>query len=64
MTPNELRAIRKGAAPGMTQAAFARLLGYENVDSYRRYETGLRPIPRPIQILMRMIDAHGVEALK
>lgn len=63
MTPAELRTIRKAAAPDMTQAAFARLLGYADADSYRRYESGHRPIPHLLAMLMRCVERYGITAL-
>jgi len=59
MTPDELRAIRKTAAPGMSQADYARLMGYRDRHTYRRYETGTRDIPPLVEKLALMIAAHG-----
>lgn len=58
MTPDELRAIREKSAP--TQGAFARALGYQDADTYRKYESGARPIPLLLQRLAVMIDRHGL----
>jgi len=58
MTPAELRRIRKANAP--TQGAFARALGYQDQDAYRKYESGARPIPRLLDKLAQMIDTHGM----
>lgn len=44
----------------MSQAAFARTLGYADADSYRRYETGRRPIPDLLARLAIMIERHGL----
>lgn len=44
----------------MTQAAFARALGYEDAAQYRKYETGMRPVPRLLGMLMGMIAQHGL----
>lgn len=60
MTPERLRAIRAQVAPHMTQAAFARTLGYEDAAQYRKYETGMRPVPRLLAMLMGMIALHGL----
>lgn len=60
MSPDDLRRIRKAAAPDMSQAAFARTLGYADADSYRRYETGRRPIPDLLARLAIMIERHGL----
>ena len=58
MTPTDLRRIRKANAP--TQGAFARALGYQDQDAYRKYESGARPIPRLLGKLALMIDTHGM----
>lgn len=60
MTGEELRAIRKAAAPEMTQAAFARAIGYEDANSYRRYENGARPVPTLLAKLADMIRNRGL----
>lgn len=60
MTGEELQAIRKAAAPEMTQAAFARVLGYKDTNSYHKYERGQRPVPPLLAKLAEMIRLHGV----
>lgn len=58
MAPDELRAIRIKSAP--SQGAFARALGYQDADAYRKYEAGSRPIPLLLAKLAEMIDLHGM----
>ena len=60
MTPERLKAIRHAAAPDMTQAAFARSLGYADHDAYRKYESGARPVPTLLGKLAEMIERHGL----
>ena len=60
MTPDDLRRIRQQSAP--TQGAFARALGYESEENYRKYETGRRPIPPLLAKLALMIERHGLPA--
>lgn len=60
MTGTELRAIRQRVAPDLSQAAFARLLGYVDGDAYRKYESGARPVPHLLGLLAGMLDRHGV----
>jgi len=59
VTPAQLKEIRKAAAPDMSQAAFARCLGYVDGEAYRKYESGTRPIPTLLSKLAWMIDQHG-----
>lgn len=63
MTPDTLRAIRLSAAPDMSQARFAQAIGYVDADAYRKYESGARPVPHLLALLMRMIEAHGMDAI-
>jgi transcriptional regulator with XRE-family HTH domain len=58
MTPQRLREIRKANSP--TQSAFARALGYADQDAYRKYETGMRPMPILLQRVAEMIERHGM----
>lgn len=58
MTPADLRRIRTENAA--SQAAFARALGYADADAYRKYETGMRPIPTLLCKLAEMIDQNGL----
>ena len=60
MTRDDLTRIRKAAAPHMSQAAFARALGYKDPRAYRRYENGGRPVPPRLASLMLMVSAHGL----
>ena len=60
MNPDRLKAIRKAAAPDMTQAAYARALGYVDQDAYRKYESGSRPVPTLLAKLAEMIEDHGL----
>lgn len=59
MNHTELRAIRKRIAPMMSQRRFARALGYDNADLYRRYENGTRPVPASLAVSMRLLDERG-----
>ena len=52
MTPSELKAIRIAVAPDMTRAQFAQVLGYPNDDHYRKYESGARPVPHLLALVM------------
>jgi transcriptional regulator with XRE-family HTH domain len=54
MTPEAFRAIRQRA--GLSQARLAALLRIGDLRTIRRYETGERPIPGPVSLLMEMID--------
>lgn len=58
MTPTELTTIRK--ATGLTQAGFARWLGYDNPRTYGRYERGNRPVPMLLALIMRYVEKHGI----
>lgn len=58
MTHTELRTIREKSAP--TQGAFARALGYQDAETYRKYESGARPVPLLLARLAQMIDRHGM----
>lgn len=61
MTADEMRAIRLRVAPGLSQRAFARGLGYADQQSYTRYEIGQRPIPVLLAVVMRLLDRHPDE---
>lgn len=52
MTPDELRAIRLSVAPDLSQAGFARALGYADADAYRKYESGARPVPHLLGLVV------------
>lgn len=66
MTPDQIRALR--VRLNLTLAEFGALLGYDSKHATREamicsFEGGIRrPSPRVIR-LMRMIAAHGPEAL-
>jgi len=60
MTPSQIKTTRKLAAPDMTQANFARALGYVDADAYRKYESGARQAPPLLRRLMDMIERHGM----
>lgn len=53
MTAEELKAIR--AKQGLSQRAFAEVLGLSNVE-IARWETGKRPIPRWLVLLLRNLE--------
>jgi DNA-binding transcriptional regulator YiaG len=56
MTPEELRAVR--AEMGDTQAEAAARYGVA-VNTYKRWELGIRAVPGPVVILSRVIlDTH------
>lgn len=59
MTQDDLRAARLAIAPGMSQAAFARCLGYADADAYRKYEAGSRPVPHLLAMLMQAMVSTG-----
>lgn len=65
MTPTELREIRE--ATGMGQSEFGRALGYapdaNGQTAYKRFETGKRPVPPLLALLMRMVESHGMPDL-
>ncbi|MEL6646637.1 MAG: helix-turn-helix transcriptional regulator [Pseudomonadota bacterium] len=58
MAPEQLRKIRQ--ATGLSQARFARALGYVDRDAYRKYESGSRPIPLLLSRLAFMIERYGL----
>jgi len=43
----------------MSQAAFARCLGYADADAYRKYEAGSRPVPHLLAMLMQAMVSTG-----
>lgn len=55
MTPSKLKSIRVAAASDMSQAQFARALGYADADAYRKYESGARPVPHLLCLVMQAI---------
>ena len=63
MTGADLKRIRK--ALGLSTVEMGRALGYEGADNtvsvtVRRYESGMRPIPPVVAVLVDMFDRHGV----
>lgn len=52
MTPKQMRAIREKM--DLSQAEFAEKIGV-NARTWRRWELGERPIPAPVEHLVRMI---------
>jgi DNA-binding transcriptional regulator YiaG len=52
MTPEEFVAVRKRS--GLTQAAFADLIGYHE-KSMTRFETGTRPIPARLKRMLSVL---------
>ena len=54
MTPAELRTFRKRR--GLTQAAFARLVGQEDRGTVSRWEDGKRAIPEATVIICGLIE--------
>jgi DNA-binding transcriptional regulator YiaG len=59
MTPDELKAIRKRVAPTLSQAEFARALGYRDGDAYRKYESGAREMPPWMPRIFQLLDERG-----
>ena len=62
MTGADLKRIRK--ALGLSTVEMGRALGYEGADNtvsvtVRRYESGMRPIPPVVAVLVGMFDRHG-----
>ena len=55
MSKDEFGAIR--SAGGMTYAALGEYLGVE-LRSVQRYEAGERPVSKPIEKLMRLLEAE------
>jgi len=62
MTPEQFRAIRQRA--GLSQARLAALLRLSDGRTIRRYESGERPIPGPVSLLMEMIEDGRYGLLK
>jgi hypothetical protein len=63
MTGSEFVAIRKRL--GLSTVEMGRALGYEGQDNtvsvtVRRYESGMRPIPPTIAVLMGIYGSHGL----
>lgn len=63
MTPAEFKSIRKRL--GLSTVEMGRALGYEGQDNsvsvtVRRYESGMRPIPPTIAVLMGIYARHGL----
>ena len=63
MTGADLKAIRHKLKLSTTE--LGRALGYEGADNtvsvtVRRYESGMRPIPPVVAVLVGMFDRHGV----
>jgi transcriptional regulator with XRE-family HTH domain len=54
MDKDRFATIRRGA--GLSQPELADLLRIAERKTISRYETGARPIPGPISLLMEMID--------
>lgn len=66
MTPDEFKAIRKRLS--LSTIEMGRALGYEGQDNtvsvtVRRYESGMRPIPPTVAVLVAMFDRYGVQNL-
>lgn len=61
MTPQEIREWRLRNA--LTQTAAAKLLGVE-LQSFKQYEYGRRPVPKPIVLLAQYVDRYGAANLK
>lgn len=59
MTGADLKSIRLSVAPGVTQADFARSIGYVDADAYRKYESGARPVPHLLELLMLAMAETG-----
>ena len=59
MTPADLKAIRRRVAPDLSQAAFARALGYRDARTYRRYESGKQDIPPRLVERMMQVSRAG-----
>lgn len=55
MTDLEFHDIRR--AQGLTLSQLAAPLGYEDERTLRRMEGGDRPIPRPVAIILRILEA-------
>lgn len=55
LSPREIKQIRKKY--GVNQQAFERILGV-STPSVSRWETGRVPQSKPVDILMRILDAH------
>ena len=65
VTGDDFRAIRKRL--GLSTVEMGRALGYEGQDNtvsvtVRRYESGMRPIPPTIAVLMGIYRKHGLLA--
>ena len=65
MTGTEFKAIRKSL--NLSTVEMGRALGYEGQDNtvsvtVRRYESGMRPIPPTIAVLMGIYGKHGLLA--
>lgn len=65
MTGPEFKVIRKRL--GLSTVEMGRALGYEGQDNsisvtVRRYESGMRPIPPTVTVLVDMFNRHGVPA--
>jgi len=63
MTGEELRTVRENL--GLSTEKFGRALGYQGAYGIasrhiRRFESGARPIPQPIERLAEMFRLHGV----
>jgi transcriptional regulator with XRE-family HTH domain len=63
LTGEELRTIREDL--GLSTEKFGRALGYQGAygiasRQIRRFESGARPIPPPIERLAGMFRLHGV----
>ena len=66
MTGAEFKSIRKRL--GLSTVGMGRALGYEGQDNtvsvtVRRYESGMRPIPPTVAVLVMMFDRYGVQNL-
>jgi len=63
MTPTEFKSIRKRL--GLSTVEMGRALGYKGQNNtvsvtVRRYESGMRPIPPTVAVLMTMLgDGQG-----
>ena len=54
MTPDHLRAIRQKL--GLTQQQLAQLIGYRQAHLISNFETGTRPVPHLLAMLMRAFE--------
>jgi transcriptional regulator with XRE-family HTH domain len=54
MTPEQFHDIRR--AQGLTLSELGALLGYEDERTLRRMEAGDRPVPRPVAVILRMME--------